>query len=144
MIHRLVILLTLLVSAPVGAEMPIVQIKIANHALSTEVANTQQSRMQGLMHRQSMDQDRGMLFVFPENGYHSMWMANTNIPLSVAFIDEKGMILNIADMIPHTRTAHGSAGLAKYAIETNLGWFWERGIKAGKYVTGLERVLAAE
>jgi hypothetical protein len=144
MIHRLVILLTLLVSAPVGAEMPIVQIKIANHALSTEVANTQQSRMQGLMHRQSMDQDRGMLFVFPENGYHSMWMVNTNIPLSVAFIDEKGMILNIADMVPHTRMAHGSAGLARYAIETNLGWFWERGIKAGKYVTGLERVPAAE
>jgi len=144
MIHRLVILLTLLVSASAVAEMPIAQIKIANHALSTEVANTQQSRMQGLMHRQSMDQDRGMLFVFPENGYHSMWMVNTNIPLSVAFIDEKGMILNIADMIPHTRTAHGSAGLAKYAIETNLGWFWERGIKAGKYVTGLERVPAAE
>ena len=144
MIHRLAILLILFISAPVSAEMPIIQVKIANHGLYTEVASNQQSRMQGLMHRQSMGQDRGMLFVFPENGYHSMWMVNTNIPLSVAFIDEKGMILNIADMVPHTRTAHGSAGLAKYAIETNLGWFWERGIKAGKYVTGLERAPAAE
>ena len=142
--RQLAILLILLVSAPASAEMPVIQIKIANHVLSTEVAHTQTSRTQGLMYRQSMGENRGMLFVFPETGYHSMWMVNTNIPLSVAFVDEKGVILNIADMVPHTRMAHGSAGAAKYAIETNLGWFWERGIKAGKHVSGLERAPAAE
>jgi len=142
--RQLVILLILLVSAPVSAEMPVIQLRVANHVLSTEVAHTQTSRTQGLMYRQSMGENRGMLFVFPETGYHSMWMVNTNIPLSVAFVDEKGVILNIADMVPHTRTAHSSAGAAKYAIEANLGWFWERGIKAGKHVSGLERAPAAE
>ena len=142
--RQLAILLILLVSAPVSAEMPVIQIKIANHVLSTEVAHTQTSRTQGLMYRQSMSENRGMLFVFPETGYHSMWMVNTNIPLSVAFVDEKGVILNIADMVPHTRTAHGAAGMAKYAIEANLGWFWERGIKAGNYVDGLRKAPAAE
>ncbi|MDO8437048.1 MAG: DUF192 domain-containing protein [Nitrosomonadaceae bacterium] len=142
--RQLAILLILLVSAPASAEMPVIQIKIANHVLSTEVAHTQTSRTQGLMYRQSMGGNRGMLFVFPETGYHSMWMVNTNIPLSVAFVDEKGVILNIADMVPHTRTAHGAAGAAKYAIEANLGWFWERGIKAGNYVDGLRKAPAAE
>jgi len=142
--RQLAILLILLVSAPVSAEMPVIQIKIANHVLSTEVAHTQTSRTQGLMYRQAMGENRGMLFVFPETGYHSMWMVNTNIPLSVAFVDEKGVILNIADMVPHTRTAHGAAGMAKYAIEANLGWFWEKGIKAGNYVDGLRKAPAAE
>jgi uncharacterized membrane protein (UPF0127 family) len=142
--RQLAILLILLVSAPASAEMPVIQLKIANHILSTEVAHTQTSRTQGLMYRQSMSENRGMLFVFPETGYHSMWMVNTNIPLSVAFVDEKGVILNIADMVPHTKMAHGSAGAAKYAIEANLGWFWERGIKAGKHVSGLEKAPAAE
>ncbi len=142
--RQLAILLILLVSAPASAEMPVIQLKIADHTLSTEVAHTQTSRTQGLMYRQSMSENKGMLFVFPETGYHSMWMVNTNIPLSVAFVDEKGMILNIANMVPHTRMAHGAAGMAKYAIEANLGWFWERGIKAGKYVSGLEKAPAAE
>ena len=142
--RQLAILLVLLMSAPASAEMPVIQIRIANYVLSTEVAHTQASRMQGLMYRQAMGENRGMLFVFPETGYHSMWMVNTNIPLSVAFVDEKGMILNIADMVPHTRTAHGAAGMAKYAIEANLGWFWEKGIKAGNYVDGLRKAPAAE
>ncbi len=142
--RQLAILLVLLVSAPVSAGMPVIQLKIANHVLSAEVAHTQTSRTQGLMHRQAMGENKGMLFVFPETGYHSMWMVNTNIPLSVAFVDEKGVILNIADMVPHTRTAHGAAGMAKYAIEANLGWFWERGIKAGNYVDGLRKAPAAE
>ena len=142
--RQLAILFILLVSASANAEMPVIQLKIANHVLSTEIAHTQTSRTQGLMHRQSMGENRGMLFVFPETGYHSMWMVNTNIPLSVAFVDEKGMILNIADMVPHTRTAHGAAGMAKYAIEANLGWFWERGIKVGSYVDGLRKSPAAE
>ncbi len=142
--RQLAIVLVLLVSAPASAEMPVIQLKIANHVLSTEVAHTQASRMQGLMYRQAMGENRGMLFVFPETGYHSMWMVNTNIPLSVAFVDEKGVILNIADMVPHTRTAHGAAGMAKYAIEANLGWFWEKGIKAGNYVDGLRKAPVAE
>ena len=85
-----------------------------------------------------------MLFVFPETGRHSMWMVNTPIPLSVAFVDEKGVILNIADMAPHTETVHASIGEAKYAVETNFGWFRARGIKAGNRIVGLEKAPSAE
>ena len=80
-----------------------------------------------------------MLFVFSELGYHSMWMQNTYIPLSVAFIDEGGIILNIEDMAPKTQDTHTAAGPARYAIETNLGWFAEKKLKAGDKVTGLPK-----
>ena len=133
-----------LLSAPVNAEMPIRQLGISGHTLRVEVAYTESTRSKGLMSRQSMDDNEGMLFIFPEAGRHSMWMMNTDIPLSVAFLDGKGMILNIEDMTPRTATAHGSAGAAKYAIETNLGWFSTRNIKAGERVMGLDKMPVAE
>ena len=148
------IFLALLLATPVSAEtttatvappaIRLLHLKIAGHVLSAEVAHTQASRSQGLMHRQSMKKNHGMLFVFPEIGRHSMWMVNTHIPLSIAFLDEKGVILNIADMAPHTETAHSAAGAAKYAVETNFGWFRARGIKAGIRIMGLERAPVAE
>jgi uncharacterized protein len=127
-----------------SAELPVRQLKVSGHVLSVEVANTQAARARGLMFRQSLHESGGMLFVFPRAGQHSMWMMNTDIPLSVAFLDEKGIILNIADMMPRTATAHRSAGAAKYALETNLGWFGSRNISAGATVAGLEKVPAAE
>ncbi|ARO89154.1 hypothetical protein EBAPG3_013660 [Nitrosospira lacus] len=124
--------------------MPVSQLEISGHAVFAEVAHTHDARSQGLMFRRSMGENNGMLFVFSFTGRHSMWMMNTDIPLSVAFLDEKGVILNIADMLPHTRTAHSSAGAAKYALEMNRGWFKTRNITAGKRVMGLEKVPAAE
>ena len=140
----LAIFLVFLLSAPINAEMPVSQLKISGHTVSAEVANTHDTRSQGLMFRQSMGENSGMLFVFSYTGQHSMWMMNTDIPLSVAFLDEKGVILNIADMVPNTKTVHGSAGAAKYALEMNLGWFKTRNIAAGKRVMGLEKVPVAE
>jgi uncharacterized membrane protein (UPF0127 family) len=138
------VLICFLLAEPVGAEAPLRQLKISGHVLSVEVANTQAARARGLMFRQSLHENGGMLFVFPQTGQHGMWMMNTDIPLSVAFLDEKGVILNIADMMPRTATAHRSAGAAKYALETNLGWFGARNIAAGAKVAGLEKIPAAE
>jgi uncharacterized membrane protein (UPF0127 family) len=138
------VLICFLLAEPVGAEVPLRQLKISGHVLSVEVANTQAARARGLMFRQSLHENGGMLFVFPQTGQHGMWMMNTDIPLSVAFLDEKGVILNIADMMPRTATAHRSAGAAKYALETNLGWFGARNIAAGAKVAGLEKIPAAE
>ena len=73
-----------------------------------------------------------------------MWMMNTIIPLSVAFLDEDGIILNISDMMPNTVTPHRSAGAAKYALEVNLGWFKKRKVQAGSRVTGLKKMPAVE
>ncbi|MDE2366224.1 MAG: DUF192 domain-containing protein [Betaproteobacteria bacterium] len=124
--------------------MPVGQLKISGHTLTVEIAHTEAARLQGLMFRQSMGENNGMLFIFPQPGRHGMWMMNTDIPLSVAFVDAKGIILNIADMMPRTATAHRSAGLAKYAIETNLGWFAAKNVKPGDRVAGLEKTPPAE
>ena len=91
------------------------------------------------MHRRMMPENRGMLFVFRDVSRHAMWMKNTYIPLSVAFIDEKGVITNIEDMKPHTETPHGATSPVRYALEMNLGWFAKRGIKAGAKIDGLEK-----
>ena len=140
----LAIISAFLLPASVSAEMPVNQLKISGHTLFAEVAHTHATRSQGLMFRQSMDENSGMLFVFSYTGRQSMWMMNTDIPLSVAFLDERGRILNIDDMVPNTRTSHSSAGAAKYALEMNLGWFKTRNIKVGTPVMGLEKVPAAE
>ena len=115
------------------------QLKIGTHTLRVEVADNDASRAKGLMFREKMARNDGMLFVFDEPAYQSMWMKNTLIPLSVAFVDRDGVILNIRDMQPQTLDSHMSAGPALYAIETNKGWFAERGIREGAKVAGLPR-----
>ena len=121
------------------APLPVTQIRIAGHTLRVEVAATIEQRMQGLMFRNKLARNDGMVFVFDEPGYHAMWMKNTPLPLSVAFVDGEGRILNIADMEPHTLDQHAAAGPARYAIETNKGWFAERRIKPGDKVAGLPK-----
>jgi uncharacterized membrane protein (UPF0127 family) len=113
------------------------RVKVGSHPLKVEVAASDPERTQGLMHRTRLGKEDGMLFIFDEPGYHSMWMKNTLIPLSVAFIDADGRILNILDMQPQTLDSHMAAGPALYAIETNKGWFAGKKIKAGDKVTGL-------
>ena len=68
-----------------------------------------------------------------------MWMRNTLLPLSVAFIAKDGTILNIEDMQAQTDDTHCSKGAAPYALEMNLGWFKQKGIKAGAKITGIEK-----
>ena len=114
-------------------------VKVGTHPLKVEVAREEPQRMQGMMFRKSLAPEEGMLFIFDEPAYHSMWMKNTLIPLSVAFIDRDGVILNILDMEPQTLDSHMAAGPAVYAIETNKGWFAAKKIKAGDKVTGLPR-----
>jgi uncharacterized membrane protein (UPF0127 family) len=81
-----------------------------------------------------------MLFLFDEPAIQCMWMKNTLIPLSVAFLDEAGTIINIADMQPHSEDSHCAVRPARYALEMNRGWFAERGIKTGARLRGIERL----
>lgn len=126
------------------ADMPEVALTISGHKLTAEVAYTDADRAQGLMHRRMLPENRGMLFVFPEIAIHGMWMMNTYIPLSVAFLDQNGVIINVADMAPHSRDNHSAARPAKYALEANLGWFRKNGIKPGAKVEGLARMPAPQ
>lgn len=115
-------------------------LRIKNHQIRAEVANTEESRRRGLMFRDSLGDNSGMVFSYPEAGINAMWMKNTRIPLSVAFINRNGRILNIENMEPFSEQAHSSAGEAAYALEMNRGWFSKRAIKAGDRVEGLHRL----
>lgn len=115
-------------------------LKIKGHAIRVEVANTTDTRRTGLMFRDSLPESQGMLFVYEAEDRHAMWMKNTLLPLSVAFIDRSGRILNIEDMQPQTEDTHMAAAPAAYSLETNQGWFKKRGIKRGDRVEGLERL----
>jgi uncharacterized membrane protein (UPF0127 family) len=78
-----------------------------------------------------------MLFLFDQPGSQCMWMKNTLIPLSVAFLDEHGTIINIEDMAPQTENSHCARRPARYALEMNGGWFAARGIKPGMRLGGI-------
>jgi uncharacterized membrane protein (UPF0127 family) len=115
-------------------------LRIKGHTLRAEIANDEESRRTGLMFREQMGENAGMLFIYEAEGRHAMWMKNTLIPLSVAFIDRRGHIINIEDMEPQTEDAHAARTPAAYALEVNQGWFKKRGVKAGDKVEGLEKV----
>ncbi len=115
-------------------------LRIKNHEIRAEVANTEESRRRGLMFRDKLGDNSGMVFSYPESSVNAMWMKNTRIPLSVAFIDRNGRILNIENMEPFSEQAHVSAGEAAYALEMKRGWFKKRGIKIGDRVEGLQRL----
>jgi uncharacterized protein len=128
----------LLLSFPALAQQPpVVQLNAGMHLIRAEVAADFATRSTGLMHRKSMDTNAGMLFVFDEASAHCMWMKNTLIPLSVAFLDERGGIINIADMQPHSEQSHCASRPARYALEMNRGWFAARGIKPGMRLGGI-------
>ena len=137
---RFLFLLAACFAAAAHAELPVVQLSSGMHLIQAELADSMETRMVGLMHRKSMPPGSGMVFVFDENAAHCMWMKNTLIPLSVAFIDEAGAIVNIADMQPHSEQSHCAARPARYALEMNKGWFAQRGIKAGAKLRGLEKI----
>jgi hypothetical protein len=126
-------------SLAVAAELPTLALTIKAQHIDAEVAATRETRERGLMERFSLRPDRGMLFVFAQPQRIAMWMKNTYVPLSVAFIDRDGTILNIAEMQPQTETVHPSTGAALYALEMRAGWFKERGVGPGAKIEGLEK-----
>lgn len=143
MLFRLFLLATFLAVAVPGQaqqpQLPLLELSAGMHRIEAEVAATPESRQVGMMLRTSMAPQRGMLFVFPAVEKHCMWMRNTLVPLSVAFLDEKGKIINVEDMQPKTEDNHCAIKPARYALEMNLGWFRSRGLGAGFSIIGTER-----
>lgn len=130
--------------AQVNKDLPLVELTIKNARLKAEVAADVNSRTIGLMNRFSLRPDHGMLFVFAQSEPLAFWMKNTFVPLSIAYVDSKGVILNIVDMKPQDESAHPSAGPAMFALEMKQGWFKERGITAGDKITGLDKAGRAK
>ena len=123
--------------------MPLAELGAGMYRIEAEVAHTAQARQVGLMMRKTMAPQRGMVFVFEHDATHCMWMKNTFLPLSVAFVDAQGKVINIEDMQPQSEDNHCAAAPARFALEMNLGWFRERGIKAGDILRGFDRLPAA-
>ena len=135
----LCLIVSLIATAHAQTPMPRMELTAGFYRIEAEVAADQANRMQGLMYRKSMPANQGMLFVFPVADRHCMWMRNTYLPLSVAFLDEQGRILNIENMQPQTETNHCAAAPARFALEMNRGWFTDKGIKPGQRIGGLEK-----
>lgn len=127
-----------------AAPLPKLTLAVGSGTLDVEVAATQSQRGLGLMNRSSMLSSHGMLFVYPAPAYFCMWMKNTLIPLSVAFIDAQGRVINIADMAPQTETNHCTQRNAMYALEVNQGWFAKHGVSTGTQLLGLEKAPRGE
>jgi uncharacterized membrane protein (UPF0127 family) len=106
------------------------------HNITAEVALSERERAIGLMHRTQMGGHEGMLFVFERKGIQCFWMKNTLIPLSIAFIDDDGTIVNTDEMKPQTLDSHCSSRPVRYVLEMNAGWFKKRAMGAGAKVTG--------
>lgn len=140
-----VLLVAASASIPAGAaELPTIPLQIKGHKLVAEIADTTATRTTGLMHRFSLKPDHGMLFVFRQPEPQAFWMRNTFVALSIAYIDDKGRIVNIEDMAPQTDTTHPSSGSVLYALEMKKGWFKERAIDPGAIVEGLARAPQAK
>ena len=120
-----------------GMNFPVTTLKAGKHLIRAEVASTEAQREQGLMFRRELPKNSGVLFVFGRPARSCMWMKNTALPLSVAFIDANGTILNIEKMEPFTLDSHCSKGWIRYALEMNKNWFAKNGIKAGSKISGL-------
>ena len=117
------------------------ELKVGGHRVWVELATTPQARERGLMWRASLPPDCGMLFVYPEPAPRSFWMRNTKIPLSLAYIDQSGVIFQIERMRPFDETPVRSRKPAQFVLEMADGWFRQHGVGVGARVEGLEKAL---
>jgi uncharacterized protein len=133
-------LLSLLMSAAVAQsgpqKLPSIRLNAGIHNIQAEVARSPEERSTGLMFRNAMAANEGMLFAFDEAAQQCFWMKNTLLPLAIAFIGDDGSIVNIDQMKPQTLQSHCSEKPVRYVLEMNDGWFAKRGIKAGSKLRG--------
>jgi len=129
-----VLFLFLLTSAALSQTLLKMPLYIKNKEIWVEVAKTPEERTKGLMGRKHLDKDEGMLFVFEEEDYHAFWMKDTQIALSIAFIDKEGRIISIRNMKPLTLENHRPPQPILYALEMKKGWFSANGIEVGDII----------
>lgn len=117
--------------------LPTTRLSAGMHVITAELATTPQSRTIGMMFREKTAPNHGMLFVFEYKSQQCFWMRNTPLPLSIAFIDEDGTILQITDMAPKSEALHCSKLPVRYALEMEQGWFAKKGAGVGSKIGGL-------
>jgi len=124
-------------SAEPNPPLPHVFLQAGIHRIKAEVADSPAERSRGLMLRKSLQQNSGMLFVFEKTALHCFWMKNTLVPLTIAFLDDDGTIVTLADMQPHDESSHCPERPVRHALEMEQGWFKAKGLKAGDRIGGI-------
>jgi uncharacterized membrane protein (UPF0127 family) len=119
-----------------------IQLEVGGWPVRAEVAHTFAQRQKGLMHRTRLGAEEGMLFAFPSEEYRSFWMQNVSLPLSIAYINWDGEIVDILEMTPYSEASVPSTKPVPLALEMHGGWFAKKGIRVGARVKGLEPVYA--
>ena len=117
-------------------DLPRTTLSAGMHQIDAQVALTPQQRAIGLMHRKEMPTHEGMLFVFEQPAVQCFWMKNTVLPLTAAFVDDAGVIVNLVDMQPLDERSHCSTKPVRFVLEMNQGWFAKKGLKAGFRLAG--------
>ena len=117
-------------------ELPRAQLQAGLYRIDAQVASTPQQREVGLMFRRDMPEHEGMLFVFEKSDAYCFWMKNTLLPLSAAFIDDQGRVVNVVEMQAQTTTPHCAKAPVRYVLEMNQGWFSKRHIGEGFSIKG--------
>jgi len=102
--------------------------------VEVELARTETERNTGLMYRLTLEDGKGMFFIFETDQVLSFWMKNTYIPLSIAYISFDGTIIDIRDMHPNDTSSVHSSRSVRYALEVPQSWFDRAGIKTGDKV----------
>ena len=121
-------------AAACGSDRARTRLTVGGERFDVELAVTPEQRRQGLMFREQLGEREGMLFVFEEAQTVSFWMRDTPLPLSIAFIDARGMIVHMADMVPFSETPVPSRVPVRYALEVNRGAFERAGVDVGDLV----------
>jgi uncharacterized membrane protein (UPF0127 family) len=114
-------------SAPAGT----ITVTLGSQPITLEIANTPDAREQGLMFRDTMPADHGMIFIFADERPLSFWMKNTRLKLDLLYLDAQGKVLDILTLYPHDLTGVPSSAPAQYAIELNTGTAERVGLKVG-------------
>jgi uncharacterized protein len=140
-LHALLLLSFLLLLAACGPKISVLEpatpdtyfpISIDNTSLQLQLALTQPEQQRGLMHRDHMSQNQGMLFLFQQIGPRSFWMRNTRIPLDIGYFDATGQLMEIHALYPYDESSVPSRSQQiLIAVETNQGWFAQNNIRPG-------------
>ncbi|MGY8820488.1 MAG: DUF192 domain-containing protein [Pseudomonadales bacterium] len=132
-------LIALVVTSMARAGEPSLDLRVGDARLKAEYARTPDERERGLMERTEMPADHGMLFRFDDFRRHCLWMKNTPLPLSAAFMDESGRIVDIIDLEPLSTAIRCSREPGRYALEVNQGWFDRHQSGIGDQVSGIPK-----
>ncbi len=124
---------------PTSTALPSNQVTVSQNGVtatvSVEIAATFTQRQVGLMNRQSLAEDAGMLFLFPNDIQYGFWMKNTYVPLDIAYIDSSGTVVQIFAAQPLDERVLVPSSKYRYVLEVNQGWFTRHSLGVGAKVT---------